>query len=169
MVAAVLGAVLAGWGGLARSGWSWPAGDLPGEHGPLMILGFLGTLIGMERAVSVGARWAYVAPLASVLGGVAWFSSLPDSVAQWFWLVAGLGLVAIFASILRQQPSLHGAVLLLGSLLWMLAVALWLGHWFVFEVSPLLAGSLVVTIAGERLELSRLGGAGRGAPATNVV
>lgn len=160
MLAALVMAVLAGWGGLVRTGWTWPGGDLPGEHGPLMILGFLGTVIGMERAVSLDRAWAFAAPIAAALGGVLWLSSAPDDAAQILWVIAGLGLIAIFASILRQQPSLHGVVLLIGALLWELSVVLWLGPKEFYEIAPILAGSLVVTIAGERLELSRLVPAG---------
>lgn len=156
LAAALVMAVLAGWGGLARSGWTWPAGDLPGEHGPLMILGFLGTVIGMERAVSLKRGWAFAAPIASALGGILWLSSAPDEAAQILWAIAGLGLVAIFASILKQQPSLHGVVLLIGALLWELSAVRWLTGSPFYEIAPMLAGSLVVTIAGERLELSRL-------------
>ena len=41
------------WGGLVRLGWPWPV-PLPTlfmAHGPLMVCGFLGTLIGVERAM----------------------------------------------------------------------------------------------------------------------
>ena len=42
------------WAGLARSAESWliPNSQLVMVHGPLMVVGFLGTLIGLERAVA---------------------------------------------------------------------------------------------------------------------
>ena len=50
-------ALLAGlWAGLLRLGWSLPPIQ-PGlyvAHGPLMVCGFLGTLISIERAVALG-------------------------------------------------------------------------------------------------------------------
>ena len=53
------------WLGLLRLGWAlplpWP--DQLILHGPLMINGFLGTLIGLERAVGIARRWAYAAPI----------------------------------------------------------------------------------------------------------
>src|SRR5262245_66275697 len=55
------------WLGLLRLGWilplPWP--DQLILHGPLMIGGFLGTLIGLERAVGVARPWAYTAPVCS--------------------------------------------------------------------------------------------------------
>jgi len=53
------------WIGLVRLGWALP---LPKSsqfvaHGPLMVCGFLGTLITLERAIAAGRRSAYLAPI----------------------------------------------------------------------------------------------------------
>ena len=48
-------ALLAGlWGGLLRIGWSLPPleAQLATLHGPLMVGGFLGVVIALERAVA---------------------------------------------------------------------------------------------------------------------
>src|SRR3989304_1178957 len=59
-------------GGLIRLGWPLPlVPTLPPNHGPLLVTGFLGTLIGLERAVALKRRWPYGAPLLSGLGGPA--------------------------------------------------------------------------------------------------
>ena len=55
MALGLLALLTALWGGLVRLGWAWP---LPWPtlfiaHGPLMVCGFLGTLIGVERAVAL--------------------------------------------------------------------------------------------------------------------
>jgi hypothetical protein len=36
---------------------------LPEVHGMLMVFGFVGTLVALERAVALGASWAFAAPL----------------------------------------------------------------------------------------------------------
>ena len=79
--AAILAMLAAMWAGWIRLGWSWPAiqANLPANHGPLMVGGFLGTLISLERAVAVKKWWAYLAPIFSALGGFALicFSVIP--------------------------------------------------------------------------------------------
>src|SRR5690606_34609687 len=77
--AVVLGAgglllVIGVLGGLGRIGMPWPAAwpvRPIAAHGPLMILGFLGTLIGVERAVAHGAVWSWAMPVAAAATGVA--------------------------------------------------------------------------------------------------
>jgi hypothetical protein len=51
-------------------------------HGPVMVMGFLGTLIGLERAVAYGRRWAFAAPGPTGLGAVALLAGLPTTLAQ---------------------------------------------------------------------------------------
>ena len=58
LLIALLTLLAATWAGLLRIGWLLPApGSLAASHGPLMVSGFLGTLIGLERAVALAA-WA---------------------------------------------------------------------------------------------------------------
>ena len=39
-------------------------------HGPLMVVGFLGTLIGLERAVALKRWWAYLIPISAALSAL---------------------------------------------------------------------------------------------------
>jgi len=65
-------------GGLARLGWPLPvSAPLVAFHGPLMVAGFLGTVIGLERAVALGRSWAYGGPIASGLGALALAAGVP--------------------------------------------------------------------------------------------
>ena len=61
---AMFSLVAALWAGLLRLGLGLPAiqSGLYAAHGPLMVSGFLGTLISLERAVALGEGWAYGAP-----------------------------------------------------------------------------------------------------------
>ena len=56
---AILALLAALWAGLMRLGWRLPAltPSLALAHGPLMISGFLGTLITLERAVALKQKW----------------------------------------------------------------------------------------------------------------
>lgn len=152
-------ALLAGlWGGLLRIGWSWPAlsTSLPMFHGPLMVSGFLGAVISLERAVALGWRWAYGAPLLCgvgalllIVGGTEWPGPL-------LMTLGSVLLVVIFAAIVQRQPALFTATMALGALAWLAGNLFWLANWPMFRVIPWWLGFLVLTIAGERLELSRM-------------
>lgn len=164
MAAAVI-ALLAGlWAGLLHLGLAVPAGraGLAEAHGPLMVLGFLGTLIALERAVALGAAWGYAAPAAAGAGGLVLVVGLSE-LGQALLTAGGLVLLAIFVAVHRIQASLHNAVLAAGAGCWVVAGALWLAGWDIPRFVPWLVGFLVLTITGERLELSRLVGANRAA------
>jgi len=164
LMAAAVVCLLAGlWAALVRLGLAVPAGisSLPEAHGPLMTLGFLGTLIALERAVALGKAWGYLAPAAAGAGGLAVAAGAPGGVGEALLGCGGLALVAIFVAAHQIQPSLHNAVLASGAVCWVVAAGLWLAGWDISEFVPWLAGFLVLTITGERLELSRMTGTSR--------
>lgn len=155
MALAMLTLLLALWGGLVRLGWALPLGHpaLSIAHGPLMVCGFLGILIGVERAVALGHPWAYAAPLCTAVGVVALFTGFPMPL---FVTLGSLGLVAVFGVIVRRQLLLATITMAVGALLWLVGNMFWLAGWPLFHVVPWWSGFLVLTIAGERLELSRV-------------
>ena len=143
------------WTGLTRSGvatWPGPAA----AHGVLMVLGFLGTLIALERAVALRARWAHLGPTLAAGGTLALLLGAPMVVAGMLFTSAGMVVAAVYAVTLRRQAESYLLVMAGGSLLWILAAVLWTTGWSPVRLSPVLAGFLVLTIVGERLELSRL-------------
>jgi hypothetical protein len=142
-------------GGLARLGWPLPAAaPLVAFHGPLMVAGFLGTVIGLERAVALGRSWAYGGPIASGLGALALAVGVPGG--RELMLLGSVVMVAAFVAILRRQATLFTVVMALGALCWVIGQALWLAGQPVHRVVWWWAGFLVLTIVGERLDLSRL-------------
>ncbi|MGH3376378.1 MAG: hypothetical protein ACRDP6_16725, partial [Actinoallomurus sp.] len=163
MAVAVVSLLVGLWTGLVHLGLAVPSGraGLAEAHGPLMVLGFLGTFISLERAVALGAAWGYAAPAATGAGGLAIVAGAPDGFGQALMTGGGLVLVAIFVAVHRIQASLHNVVLASGAACWVVAGGLWLTGWDIPRFVPWLVAFLVLTIAGERLELSRLVGAGR--------
>ena len=144
--------------GIARLGVAIPApiASLASVHGPLMICAFFGTVIGLERAVAVSRSWAYAAPAASVLGGVALLSGVPPQWAAALFVCAGLVLVGVSVVVIRRHFALHTGVLLLGAVCWLIGSLAWFHRsGGMIPVAAWLA-FLVITIAGERLELTRL-------------
>lgn len=153
-------ALLAGlWAGLIRIGWPLPPLEpaLPLAHGPLMVSGFLGTLIGLERAVALGTTAAYAVPLMSGLGGLVLLLGVPGPAAPVLMTLASGGLVAIFASGFGRHPAFFTGVMGVGALAWMIGNARWLAGVPLYGAVFWFGGFLVLTIVGERLELSRLG------------
>lgn len=144
--------------GLVRLGWAFPLPSpaLVAIHGPLMVSGFFGTVIALERAVALARRWAYLGSLAAGLGAVALIAGAPPRVGQALLVTGSVVLVASSISIFLRQRALFTLTLAAGGGFWLLGNALWMGGMSVPAVVPCWAGFLVVTIAGERLELSRL-------------
>jgi hypothetical protein len=147
------------WAGLVRIGWfALPATrSLVAMHGPLMVSGFLGTLVSLERAValgSLGRRWAYAAPVLSALGAIATLLGLP--IGPYLLTLGSAALIVIFTEIVHQQPASFTYTMAAGSVLWTGGNLLWMAGWPVFHVVWWWAGYLILTVAGERLELARL-------------
>jgi hypothetical protein len=158
LLALALVALFAGlWGGLLLLGLSLPSGLTRASevHGPLMALGFLGTLVSLERAVALGRWWSYAAPLAAGLGALVALAGAPGGLGPALLTLAGLVLLADHLVLQRMAPSAHNAVMGLGALAWCAAAVAWLLAADVSRFAPLLAGFLVLTIVGERLELTR--------------
>ena len=153
-VAALVGGVLSG---LARLGLPMPdtVSRLIGVHGALMVGGFFGTVIALERAVALGNRWPYAAPLLSGVAAVAMMVGAPILWATWLLCAAALIMSAACASVWRRQPVAHHAVLTIAAVLWFAGNLLWAIDGTVAPAVPLWAAFLLLTIAAERLELSR--------------
>jgi metal-sulfur cluster biosynthetic enzyme len=153
----ILSLVAASWAGLLRIGWPWPIPEPQwiAAHGPLMVCGFLGTLIGVERAVGLGRSWAFAAPVASGLGALCLLAALPLRVSAAAMTVGAAGLAAIFASLLRGPRELATLTMGVGAVCWLVGNLLWLSGSAVPPLVPWWMAFLVLTIAGERLELSR--------------
>ena len=150
-------------GGLVRAGVPLPslfplsgwAGHAAVAHAGLMICGFMGTVIGVERAVAVKLRAAWLAPLASGVGALCLLGNKTD-VGAVLWLAAAVFFTTVNVVVVHRQRAAHTLLLLGGALAWLIGCVLFLRRpgdaaslpwWFAF---------LVMTIAAERLEMTRL-------------
>lgn len=147
-------------GGLGRLGAA-PALEVPwaGQallaHAALMIGGFFGTVIGLERAVALRHPAAFAGPVASAAGALALLAGQADLGRALLWL-ASLAFCAANVAIVRRQRAAHTGLLLVAAGAWGVGNTLFafggtsgpaLPWWFAF---------LVLTIAAERLEMTRL-------------
>ncbi|WP_397547028.1 hypothetical protein ABUL39_00550 [Rhodothermus marinus] len=150
-------ALLAGLAaGLERLDWQLGvAPSLALLHGPLMISGFFGTLISLERAVALDRPLAYAVPALCGLGALLTLAG--SRMAGPLLLTLGsLGLAGIFAAALRIQRASFLLVMAAGAVALIVGNAAWLLGQPVPAVVPWWMAFLVLTIAGERLELSRM-------------
>jgi len=147
------------WAGLLLFGWSLPQGraNLTELHGPLMVFGFLGTVISLERAVALRRPWGYLAPAGTIAGAALLFAGVRQGVGELVLTLAGCVLVGLFVVIMRAHATASTGVLLLAAALWVTGDALWLAGFPLVQVVPWWTGFLVLTIVGERLELAALG------------
>ncbi len=146
------------WAGSARLAWLLP---LPNDqfvivHGPLMVVGFLGTLIGLERAVALGRIWPHAGPILTGLSALSALAGLSVQLSGLLAAAASFLLLAVFVALYRQHPSEHFIVMAVSALAWLIGNIHWFMESSLFLVAPWWVGFLVLMIAGERLELSRV-------------
>ncbi len=156
--AGILILLAAMWAGLIRLGWSLPplSPRLPASHGLLMVSGFLGTLISLERAVALRRPWTYVAPIAAAIGGLLVVAGVPSALGPMLILVGSLVLLAVYGTITRAVPALFNVIMAAGGALWAVGNVLWAVGMPVALAALWWQGFLILTIVGERLELSRV-------------
>jgi hypothetical protein len=157
-LAAAVGSLVTGlWVGLARLGLVVPGSvhTLAEFHGALMISGFLGTLISLERSVAIGRWWAYTAPALSATGAVALIVGTP-ALAGYSFLFAGLALMFTSSVVVARQPALFTFSLAVAAACWAGGTLLWINGGNAADVTGWWIGFLILTIAAERLELSRV-------------
>lgn len=158
-VAALLAAVA---GGLLRAGVLAPGlvarpmlANALISHAALMICAFFGTVIGVERAVALHRPWAFLAPLLAGLGGIAALAGAVTA-ANWAFAGAAAAFVAVNIRVVLLQRADHTVLLLMAAISWLGGALVQLldagspasiAWWF---------GFLVITIAAERLELTRM-------------
>ena len=137
---------------------AWAPVDAPhlGDvHGLVMVLGFMATLIALERAQALGQGWAYLAPTVLGLGGLALVAGAPPLLGHLLLLQGCLLFLAVYVALWRRAPLALVGVQLLAVVFATAASGLALVAG-VADLLPLLAGFLVLTIAAERAELAQL-------------
>jgi hypothetical protein len=127
-------------------------------HGMLMVVGFLGTLIALERAVALRQAWGYAAP--GLLGAGALALLTPtggagDTLGKILLVDGALAFIGVYAALFRRNHDDVVLVELLGAVLMAIATLLWLRAPIPYLL-PWLVGFVVLTITAERVELARL-------------
>ncbi len=138
----------------------WPIGllspALPEAHGVLMVNGVLASLIGIERAVAMERRAFYLAPALSAFGAIWLALSGEPGIAFGAVTVGSIVLVGMFLEIARRQPALHTVVSVVGAGCLVGGNLLGASGLDIPYLIPWWGSFLVLVIAAERLELSRV-------------
>ena len=129
---------------------------LPDVHGILLTLGFVGTVIALERAVALKRRAGFLAPGLLGAGAVVLLSPAPLAVGQGMLAAGMAALTLVYIPLWRRQHDDSVLIQLLGGVLGTGAALLWWGGASMPDVLPWLATFVILTIAGERLELARV-------------
>lgn len=125
-------------------------------HGVLLVLGFVGTVVALERAVAAHRWWAYLSPAFLGAGTVLLIGPAPRNLGGVLLLAGSATLVAVYVSLWRRSADVAILVQVAGAVLATGAALLWLGGVPVSDLLPWLSGFLILTIVGERLELARV-------------
>lgn len=125
-------------------------------HGMLLVLGFVGTMVALERAVAARRWWAYLSPAFLGAGAVLLVSTAPRNLGGALLLAGSAMLVVVYVPLWRRAGDVAVLVQVAGAVLATGAALLWLGGVPVPDLLPWLSGFLILTIAGERLELARV-------------
>ncbi|MCA9885209.1 MAG: hypothetical protein KC708_19665, partial [Anaerolineae bacterium] len=149
MLLTVAMALLGGMGaGLARLGVPMDAMSQGWimVHGPLMISGFLGTLICLERAVALASRykWSLMVPAVNAIGAVLVLISRDAAIARLFLTAGSLGLVILFGLMIRLHPSRDVLMMALGAVSWLVGNVLWLAGLPINQVVHLWTAFLIL-------------------------
>jgi hypothetical protein len=119
-----------------------------------MVSGFLGVLIPLERAVAIRQKWMFAVPAAAGLGWIALL--FMPFIGGILLTLASLGMLMILGVMVRREPHLHTVTMFVGALAWVAGNFLWVIGFPIFQIVYLWMAFLVLTIGGERLELSRV-------------
>lgn len=157
LIFAAAGLLTGLYAGLLRLGlWAGSSSAVsPVAHGPLMINGFLGTLIGLERAAALEKKWAYLGPVfmaastVLVLGG--W--QVPG---EWALILGSVGLTLVMSYLQYLQPKIYHLIMALGAVSLLIGNLLYVYGYPIYSLVGWWAAFPMLTIFGERLELNRI-------------
>ncbi|UNK70172.1 hypothetical protein [Microbacterium sp. H1-D42] len=130
---------------------------LPDVHGMLLVLGFVGTLVSLERATALARWYGFVTPALLGLGAVLLVADpVPLIVGKCVLAAGAASFVLLYIPLWRRQYDHALLTQLLGAGLATAGAVLWIGQDTMTRIIPWLIGFLVLTIAAERVELARI-------------
>jgi hypothetical protein len=140
--------------GLQRIGWSLPVEGVASSHGPIMIGGFIGTLITLEKIIPLKNKLLYILPVISAASVVFSFFGMA-AYSTTCLLSASAGLSVVFLIYWVRERSLIYAMMFLGAACWLTGnISFAINNFYPIAVPWWMAFVLLI-ISSERLELMK--------------
>jgi hypothetical protein len=154
VVLAMLGVLTGIWSGLTRIGWSLPIPAITVHHGAIMVGGFLGTLIILEKVIPLKNRSLLLIPVINALSVILFFLG-QAKISIYILVLTSASLSLIFLYYFLTQRTIIYMLMLLGAGCWFVGNCLLLTKSFYPLAFPWWVGFALLIIAAERLELMR--------------
>jgi hypothetical protein len=141
--------------GLIRIGWDFSITSMAIHHGAIMVGGFLGTLILLEKVIPLKKKILFLFPVVNA------FSLLivVPGFYQWglaFLLIGSIGLLIVFLLYFKRQPNdLSLAIMIIGACCQIGGHVMLISKQFYPMAFPWWMGFILFVIIGERVELSK--------------
>ncbi len=140
--------------GLARMGWQMSLPETYAHHGALMVGGFLGSLIALEKVIPLKKPWLYIGPLLSATSMVVFVAGYVQA-AFIMLVLASVIFVVVLGRYLYRHQNLYHLLACAGALCRLVGNVALLYKRFYPIAFPWWMGFLLFTIVSERLELSQ--------------
>jgi hypothetical protein len=142
------------WSGLTRIGWNISILPITAHHGAIMVGGFLGTLIALEKIIPLKKKSLYIIPVLNALSVVFYFLNQPK-IAVYILVISSTSLAFVFLYYFRMQRTIIYVLMLLGAIWWLVGNLLLLTKSFYPLAFPWWTAFALFIIAAERIELMK--------------
>lgn len=132
------------------------------NHAFLMVGGFFGTLITLERAMALRKWWGYLAPSLTCIAGLLMISGADTHISAVPLILGSLFYLFLLSSLYLAHRSFPIFVMTAGGMLWAGGNILFIFEKFRFTSILLWMGWFLFTITAERIELTKLAKRPRG-------
>lgn len=142
------------WSGLNRIGWDITILPITAHHGAIMVGGFLGTLIALEKIIPLKMKALYLIPVSNALSVVFFFANQPQ-ISIYILVASSLSLAGVFLFYFRTQRTIIYILMLVGAVCWLVGNVLLLTNFFYPLAFPWWTAFALFIITAERLELMK--------------
>ncbi len=140
--------------GLARIGWKLDIQGLAPAHGAIMVGGFLGTLIAIEKLIPLRNYPLFIVPTLSGCSLITFYLDLPEQ-SILMLTVASFCLTGIFAFYYFKHREPSYLIMLTGAVCWFIGNILLYTKNFYPLAFPMWLGFVLLIIVGERMEIMK--------------